>query len=885
MNKPVNILNKVTLENLKKNRTRTVVTIIGIVLSVALITAVTTFVVSLQNYLIQSEIARGGEWHVMYRDANSALAQHLANDDEVKTSAVIQNVGYALFEDSLYPSKPYFFVAGLDTAAFDMLPITIIQGRLPQKSSEILVPEHIVTSSGLAFRIGDTLTLSLGKRLFEGRQLGQGVYFQTREAESGEILFAETLVSETTKTYTVVGICARPSFENPSAPGYTLITRMDPSALSSPPSGGFDLFVALKSPAAVYDYTDRILKTYDVDVWFNSGLLRFIGISSNENFNTVLYSLTAILIVLIMTCSILLIYNSFAISVSERSRQFGILSSVGATRKQLWQSVLFEGFCVGSIGIPLGLLVGIAGIGITLYFIGDVFKSISAFDLTLSMQISLPALVIAVAVGVITIFVSASIPAQRAMRKSSVDIIRQTDDVKITAKAVKTSRLTEKLFGLEGTLALKNFKRNKKRYRSTVISLFVSIVLFISASAFGMYLNRSFIVVLADCGYDIAFYTAQSTYLEYNAEILPLYDKLRAAEAITAGAYTNALTCSSMVPKNLFTDRYLEWRGISEADADTALDTTITLLFVDDATYRDYIQALGLSLSEYQVENGKLVAVANMNYYDSSAQRGVSYNIFKSQTVSLLIVAPGALIVAPGASPENWTTPPRNIDLTIVDTMPALLTETQRMGISVFAPYSSKDLFEVSEDSFFGIRMYFLSDNHTRSMTAMEVIAREAGIGTAAGYSLRDVAAELEQNRNLILVINTFIYGFTILIALITIANVFNTISTSIKLRRREFAMLRSVGMGNRSFGRMVNFECVFYGLKALLYGLPVAFVVTYVIYLGVSAGVDGSFILPWSSIGISVLVVFLVVFVTMLYATRKMKQANVIDALRDELA
>ena len=111
----------------------------------------------------------------------------------------------------------------------------------------------------------------------------------------------------------------------------------------------------------------------------------------------------------------------------------------------------------------------------------------------------------------------------------------------------------------------------------------------------------------------------------------------------------------------------------------------------------------------------------------------------------------------------------------------------------------------------------------------------------------------------------------------------FNTISTNIKLRRRELAMLRSVGMSDRDFNRMMRFECVFYGARALLFGLPLAAVSSWLIHK-VMVVDRVKFTLPWTSIGISVFSVLLVIFVTMAYAVGKIKKENIIDALRDDI-
>ena len=192
-----------------------------------------------------------------------------------------------------------------------------------------------------------------------------------------------------------------------------------------------------------------------------------------------------------MIGSIFLIYNSFNISLNERTHQFGILSSVGATAKQLRNSVLFEGLCIGAVGIPIGVIVGIGSIGLVISVVARNFGNILYSTVPLTLTVSIPAIVVAAAVSMVTILISAYIPARKAASTPVMESIRQTNEVKIESKAVKTSKLAERIYGLEGTLALKNFKRNKKRYRSIVLSLVLSVVLFVSTSAFGTDLKQA----------------------------------------------------------------------------------------------------------------------------------------------------------------------------------------------------------------------------------------------------------------------------------------------------------------------------------------------------------------------------------------------------------
>ena len=179
-------------------------------------------------------------------------------------------------------------------------------------------------------------------------------------------------------------------------------------------------------------------------------------------------------------------------------------------------------------------------------------------------------------------------------------------------------------------------------------------------------------------------------------------------------------------------------------------------------------------------------------------------------------------------------------------------------------------------------RYILMAKQHEKASTDLAGYYEEELSGVDSG-TIIDAAASRDSEQALILVLDIFSYGFIALISLIAIANVFNTISTNIALRRREFAMLKSVGMAQKDFNKMMNFECLLYGSKSLLYGLPASAGVTYLIYKAISDGFETSYHLPWTAIGIAVLSVFLVVFVTMMYSMSKIKKDNPIDALKNE--
>lgn len=855
----MNIFNKVTLQSLKKSRTRTIVTIIGVVLSAAMITAVATFAVSLQNYLINSSTVKYGSWHVEFLDVDSAFLQERSHDKGVRDTATIENIGYAALNDGKNPDKPYLFVTGFNEKAFKDLPIKMISGRLPQNSGEVLIPVHLSANGGINYAVGDTLSLAVGDRVNGSGRLTQHTPYNPEDG-------SEAVVPKAEKTYTVVGICERPSFEEAAAPGYTLITASDPADQAD----SFNVFVTLDNPREVQSYAKDKAGGYNTIL--NDYVLRFMGLSDDTLFNTLLYSVGSILVLLIMLGSVFLIYNAFNISLNERTRQFGILASVGATSKQLRNSVLFEGLCIGVVGIPIGLAVGIGSITLVISVIAGNFRNILLTDVPLTLTVSVPALIASAVISMITILISAYIPARKAAKRPVLESIRQTNEVKIDSKAVKTSDFAQRVYGLEGMLALKNFKRNKKRYRSIVLSLTLSVVLFVSANAFGESLKQAAKQSVVDSDYDICFTTQNMD----ESQLFRLYDKLKAVEGVYESSYQAVSTYSCTARASDFSERYREALGLASPDETVALPMDIQ--FVEDSVYLDFIKDLGLPAEEYTGQNAKMTAVAKAKGDSEQSGKRSLYNMFDNTSMDFTVV--------PGADDGTAQDQGKTVSLTFVDTIPVdgiprQSAQVKSATFMIVAPYQLKSNFEPGSDAVTGLT--FRSDNAAQSVAEMKTVIQSEGI--TANYSLYNANEIFEQNRNIVFVVDVFTYVFVFMISLIATANVFNTISTNIKLRRREFAMLRSVGMSDRDFSKMMNFECAFFGMKTLLFGVPIAVLLSWLIYRGMDAGgAKIGFIFPWASLIISVIGVFFLVFITMLYATRSIKKENIIDALRDDM-
>lgn len=896
----MNVFHKVTLESLKKNKTRTIVTIIGVILSAAMICAVTTFASSFSNYALETAIYENGNWHGRVLGTEYHTYEDVCCTGDVKEAIYIQQLGYARLQNCENEYKPYLYVLGTEKNTGDVLPIRITSGRYPESNQEILLPDHLFSNGGIRYEIGDTVTLELGERLLDGYPMTQNNPIQIDD--NGKLIpNSETVEIRESRTYQVVGFYNRFNYniEDYSAPGYTALTLADkdPSAEYL-----YDIYFQMEKPKTIYDFMEKMGFPND----WNTDVLMYLGTSQYNSLTQMLKSLALIVIGLIMFGSVALIYNAFSISVSERTKQFGLLSSIGATKKQLAGMIGFEALAVSAIGIPVGILAGVGGIGVTLFFIGDKFRSMG-FPISLKLHVSVLSIVAAAVIALVTVFISAWIPSKRARKVTAVEAIRQSEDIKLKKGDVKTSKLTYKIFGLPGVLARKYYKRSKRKYRATVLSLFMSIVLFVSASSFTNYLTELVEGGYGGEGYDLSLRVAGDELSEFSAT--DMLHKLNSTTGVTDVSYQQSLYVTSYIDPKYLTDQLKEYLGVQDPDSNfVELTTHVTV--VDDDTYRAFLKEHDLDENQYMNPNAPMaVAIDGGMDFDYVTGRYEKVNYLNNPqcqlTAEFIRYIEGysftgvtededgnqvAQYIKNDSQDEDaylylpWEQAFAKNQLqigTVIYDRP-FFTGTISVPILVYPMSLAGNVYEGfgrnTREYYYEFKM--LSSNHNESYSAVKTLLDENGFDSGDLY---DQAAYEDNQRNMITIIRVFSYGFIVLISLIAMANVFNTISTNISLRRREFAMLKSVGMTEKEFHKMMSYECLLYGTTALLYGLPVSGFVTYLIWKSIISGFSTEFRLPWISIGIAVFSVFAVVFATMVYAMSKIRKESVVENLKNE--
>lgn len=896
----MSIFTRYTLQTLKKNRTRTLVTIIGIILSVAMFTAVTESIYSGMQYLIRVTEATDGKYHGFQVDVNAETLTQMKRSGEFTALHTLQGIGYAEI-DSKNEYKPYLYLAGIDEGFEDLVAVRLTEGRMPQTDGEIVLPRHLETNGRVTHKLGDTLVLQIGRRESEGSVLDQSTSFISEENGG------ESIVNAVEKTYTVVGFCERPKYtiERTDAPGYTAYVKADPQSKAAA-----TVFFTVPDPRAfVASGSGNTGVTSFGTAYLNTDLMMFMGYNTGSTYLAVVYGLGAVLMAIIMVGSIALIYNSFSISVSERTKQFGLLRSIGATKKQMLRTVLTEGLLLSAAGIPLGLLSGCAGIAVTFRCLQSEFATIvtqsaNVPGVTMRLIPNVPALAAAAAVSLLTTLISAYIPVRRALKISAIDAIRQSGDIKDKSRqkqkaSLRTSRST---FGFSAMLARKNFRRSRKKYRITILSLALSLLLFISASSLTYYFRESLSFEVTERPYQLSSYFHTGELASEQEE--NIMRKLSAADGVKSALFR--FSPSSMTFDLIADEGQISAFLDEMPNSDTKQALTATqMVFLDDASFRALCKENRLNTDAYFKEDeptALLVDELQIGYQNESGktvQKRVY--VFKEQSypamLSFLKINLGEYDWLESVDFENQVAEfykseeEPHAQVPLADCTKAFSVRVgARLNESPYFvagatypillyPACMREAVTAGEKTDWLCYGYFQSDNTEQSFEAMRKIADFSG----GNVEIINEQAGKEELRAVMTLVKVFSYGFITLISLIAAANVFNTIYTNITLRRQELAMLRSVGLSNNGIRRMMDFESLIYGFYSLLLGLPASGAVTYLIYSFVNREYEIPFTLPWGNIAFAVSSIFLVVFASMLYATNRIKKDNPIDALKNE--
>ncbi len=885
------ILNLITIRYLKMNKSRTLITIIGIILSAAMITAVTTTISSFKTWMLEGITAADGIYHVYSNLIPAEEAEKIINDDEVKDTAAIYTHSYARFPDlnfSLDSFHGYYFISTLSDNFGDIRMWKLKEGRTPENGREIMLPSGLSNYVDNVPNIGEKVTANLGNRRdSEGTLLFEGNAFLLDDKHGSE---RETFEVTDTRDYTVVGYYDSTAYEFGMNDLNAYAVRAITGECDIEPTHE-KLFLVLNNPRNYSSFlykqdklSGSLLAHYDY--------LSLLGAIPASGYGVVFFSLGSVLIAVIAIASISLIGSAFNISVTERTRQFGLLSSIGATKKQLKRSIILEAFLISAIAIPIGIISGILGMAITFGCIEDTIKTMlfeftncSSSELSIRVVPSLTAIVTAVICGILTVYFSALIPAHRAIKMTPLDAIRSTKDVVINPRSLKISCLTNKMLGIEGMLAAKYFKRSKKKYRATVLSISISVLLFIVAGTVISYLGT--MLKSGYSGYDY-HYSAMLYTLPSDSEMRKdIVSVLKNEECVSKITVSKELSGYYICNKD---DTNEEWFNSGKY-------SPLNIIVIDDDVFEKF-------LSDNHLDKNKYMNPANREFlfsdYDTLYRNGDSkktIRIFENENAEIECAVyvkgsksyPTALDNNTGMLSFSDGSEKIHIreykDYTTfrlgerVENLP--IGYNGSMRLNVFIPESNAaNLFPTLNIENATTKIFMNVVNPTNDFSAINEIIEIYPITTG----LFNAYEEYVGIHSLFYVFSVLSYGFIVLMSLMSLINMFSTISTNIYLRKRDFAVLASVGMTSKGTMKMMIYECFLYGSKGLVYGIPLSFIVSIFLVNALSERIDVKVTLPFGYIAVAVFAVFLVIGIAMLYSVSKIRKENTVETVRSEI-
>lgn len=862
----MNLLNKLTYKNLKLNKKRTIVTIIGIILSVALITAVATLLVSFRLSLIKYKKI-DSNYHYGFKNVPSNDIEKLKNNRNFESYYITSNLGYAKV-NSKNENKPYAYIIGLDKKAINSINLSLIKGRLPENEKEIVISRHLKNNGGIDYDIDEIITLEVGKRVTEDNyELDQSNPFNTE--------YKEKIIDTEKHEYRVVGIMERPGIgvEPTSAPGYTFYTYID----KYDNNNLYDMYVLYNKKGLKNDYKitadilgidykilestkggsefkgQEILDKYEEEMkkakyGFTCNnyllILEKNDFSAGDMFST-LFGMGVIVIIIIIVVSIFCIKNSFDISITEKIKQYGMLSSIGATSKQIKKNVHYEGFLLGLVGIPLGIMCGILASYLLIIISNYFLKDAIAGTFKLVFQTSIVAIIFSILLSIVTIYLSCRKSAKKASKIAPITAIRGNNDIKINRRKVKSPKYIKKIFGIGGDVSYKNLKRNKSKYRTTVISIIVCVAAYIGLSSFMGLAFKTIKLEVKEIETNINISINENNPDELVREITSLDNIDR---------YVISKHSLVFVDNKKTTDKFSEYYYFEEND-----NMELNIITLGDIEYKKYLKQLNL---KYEDVKNKGILINNIIAYQfiNEEIKREEMDVFKYKDKDII---------------EGLNLKDEKVKIEI-----AKVTNKNPFGYNNRA----EALLIVSDELMNDLYVRDAVDILISTSDADKVQEEAEKILNTMSYNINNRDKNYRTIKSLYTLIAIFLYGFIIVIALIGITNIFNTITTSMELRSREFATLKSIGMTNNEFSKMIFLESLFYGVKSLFIGLPIGIIISILLHkVLIGNNISIKYQLPYSGITISCMVVFILLFILMKYSMKKINKKNVIETIRNE--
>lgn len=850
---------EITGRYLKVQKKRTILTIIGIVLSVALITSIATMFKSFQDNRIRQVKGYSGDFHILFNSVNGGHIPYFKAHKDIKKTGITRYDGASIIGKRKKSSRNVeLYVESYNKEMFELKNIKLSEGRLPQKEDEIILEPRAMEV--LNAKVGDKITLKLGEIIYpEDEGNGKGIKYE-------DIKFKE----KNSKEYIICGLIKE------SIHGNGISYLSEDSSLNK--NGEYNIYanINLKKQAEVIG--KQIVEELNLEedsIWYNEELLRVMLKSLDDSENRVVGLIAVFFIILVIVATISVIYNSFHMSVMERVSQFGILRSVGASKNQIKRIVMKEAMILAIISIPIGLVLGLVALKIVIMILGSLaFSMFEGFEITINPIILLGSAVL----GLITIYISSKGPAKLAAKVSPLEAIKNSGSVKKEdLKKAKSGIIAGKIFGIEGQVAYKNLRRNKTRFRITIFSMVISIVLFIVFNSFAYDIKKVEKVAMAtEPEYRVMLSSdelEESTISKFCEDIEKIqgidlvYKEIRESPAIA-------------IEKDKLNKEYedlTETNFYNFDDGDYAFTYSPFYAYNSKSFEKSKKNIIAGEINEKKLNEENGVIIIQNAHIKTKDKKRANINVTNYKVGDEISIIPSSIT---GDTDENLLNHVGKIKVKVLGILEedAVFENSWEWGSLRFISTEKvyKDIFGELRSNNLNIRTG--NDvNHKAIKEKLESIANENNM-----YILDNVEAA-KRDKSMMIQIMVFIYGFITVVTLISSINIINTINTNLLLRKRELATFKSIGMAEKQIKKMIVLESVYYAIIASFYGMLMGMPLSYILYRLMSELRAYEWNIPWSSTVMAFIGSIVIVIIASMISLRKMSKINIMDSIRAE--
>lgn len=815
----INNYKSLTLRYLKASKKRTMLSIIGIVLSVALISTIGLFFYNIQLTQIKDIKQSRGSYHLMYKEVDEDLVNKIANNPKVSKYGLYYQGEKINIDESLTVMD----VKTTENAA-ELLPVTFSEGRFPSNENEIALEKWVLEDIDKQIKLGDKVKISEKEYSLVGIISN---FVGTQEEDTGILLTKSDKLEETKSV----------------------------------------LFVEVSSKTNMKKAVSELYKLAEEgSVEKNQRLLILQGAAEDDKTMKSLFFIISIIIGIVVISTIAVIYNAFQISVVERIKQFGLLRAIGTTPKQIRKIVLREATLLALIGIPLGLFFGF----IAIILIGVVFKIIGSDSVfAMNMSLSPGVMIISGVVGVLAIYISAFIPAVFAGRISPLVAITRINSITKEKIKRRKNKLIGKIFGFEGELAAKNIKRNKKRYRITVFSIVISVVLFISFNSF-IDMSLNFTETINEST-NIHFsvirtWKAGEDDFKIESKVIEELENLDYVYKVYNNYNNSFYPFEVEIDKDKKIEEVSDIEGVYKEKGDKSYVNANVTIYDDNAleSAKKYIESGKIDRNKLNSENGIIVINKN-RIYDKNKKRSQYGPVVNVKIGDKLILGEDGVTVTILAiledEPFDFIGPGSGIKIITTKEVASIITRTESI-----------------EPLGFDIVLNDINDEE-QAQVKIEEIMKDY-------LTTVKIINKIDQQRNAkttILMLKILLYGFVIVISLIGSVNIINTLTTNIILRKSEFGALKAIGLTQKGLKKMIILEGLLYSFVGSIYGAIIGTILSYVMYKGFGAIGIFKWSIPWQGILIATGASLLIGYLSVLAPLRRIKNENLIEAIRED--